>query len=216
MKPPVELETRCGECLLYAALQGMSDGIILVDHDERIFHLNRRAQEILELGSRHVIGTRLRGTLRHVGLASFWAAAAEEEVPASTDLAFPGGLSIRASVSLCLSAARDPIGRMLLLRDVTREKRVAVDLSDSVARRLVQLAGGEGVTGPLAMLTPREREVLSLLAEGLTNAGIAARLRVSLNTVASHLKSVYPKLGVRGRAQAAAYAVTNGLFPGSR
>ena len=213
MTAPIELQTRCGECLLYGAIQGMADGIVLVDPEERIFHANRRALELLELGSRHVMGTRIRGALRHVGLASFWAAASGEEVPVTTDLNFPGGVSIRASVSLCLSATREPIGRLLLLRDVTKEKKISIDLSTSVARRLVEMAGGEAAGSPLAQLTRREREVLSLLAEGLTNQGIASRLNVSLNTVASHLKNVYPKLHVSSRAQAAAYAVTHGIFP---
>ena len=213
MSGPVELQTRCGECLLYGAIQGMADGIILVDPEERIFHANRRALELLELGSRHVMGTKIRSSLRHLGLASFWTAAVGEEVPVTTDLSFPGGVSIRASVSRCLSASRDPIGRLLLLRDVTREKTIAIDLSTSVARRLVEMAGGEAPGSPLAQLTRREREVLSLLAEGLTNAGIAERLHVSLNTIASHLKNVYPKLHVSSRAQAAAYAVTHGIFP---
>lgn len=215
MHAPVELQTRCGECLLFGAIQGISEGILLVDPEERIFHVNRRAQEILELGSRHLLGIKIRAALRHVGLASFWSAAVNEEVPVTTDLTFPGGVTIRASVSQCLSASREPIGRMLMLRDVTREKKISIDLSTSVARRLVEMAGGEAPSGPLAQLTRREREVLSLLAEGLTNAGIAKRLNVSLNTVASHLKNVYPKLRVTSRAQAAAYAVTHGLFPTS-
>ena len=213
MSGPVELQTRCGDCLLYGAIQGMADGIILVDPEERIFHGNRRALELLELGSRHVVGTKIRASLRHLGLASFWAAAVREEVPVTTDLSFPGGVSIQASVSRCLSSSRDPIGRSLLLRDVTREKKISIDLSTNVARRLLEMAGGESSSGPLAQLTRREREVLSLLAEGLTNAGIAAKLNVSLNTIASHLKNVYPKLQVSSRAQAAAYAVTHGIFP---
>jgi len=213
MPSPVELLPRCGECLLFGAIQGIQEGIVLVDPDQRIFHVNRKAQELLELGSRHLLGLKIRPTLRHAGLASFWSAAEGETVPVTADLAFPGGVTIRASVSSCLSSSREPIGRMLLLRDVTREKKISVDLSDSVARRLVELAGGETPDGPSAQLTRREREVLSLLAEGLTNAGIAARLHVSFNTIASHLKNVYPKLNVASRAQAAAYAVTHGIFP---
>jgi DNA-binding CsgD family transcriptional regulator len=216
MSSPVELLPRCGDCLLFGAMQGIQEGIILVDPDERIFHINRKAQELLELGSRHQLGLKIRPALRHAGLATFWSAAAAEAVPVTTELSFPGGVTIRASVSACLSATREPIGRMLLMRDVTREKRINVDLSDSVARRLVEMAGGEQTNGPLAQLTRREREVLALLAEGLTNSGIAARLHVSLNTVASHLKNVYPKLHVSSRAQAAAYAVTHGLFPTNR
>lgn len=54
--------------------------------------------------------------------------------------------------------------------------------------------------------TDREMEILALVSEGLTNAQIARRLRVSDNTVKFHLQNVYLKLGVRNRTEAAAYA----------
>lgn len=53
--------------------------------------------------------------------------------------------------------------------------------------------------------TARENEILSLVAEGLTNAQIAHRLRVSDNTVKFHLQNLYLKLGVRNRTEAAAH-----------
>jgi DNA-binding NarL/FixJ family response regulator len=53
--------------------------------------------------------------------------------------------------------------------------------------------------------TDREMEILALVSEGLTNAQIARRLRVSDNTVKFHLQNVYLKLGVRNRTEAAAF-----------
>ena len=54
-------------------------------------------------------------------------------------------------------------------------------------------------------LTDREREILALVAEGLTNAQVAARLRVSENTVKFHLQNLYLKLKLNNRTEAAAY-----------
>ena len=221
MIKPVQLVTRCGECLLFGAIQGMADGLVLADLTGRVWQTNRRAQEILELGSRHVVGTMLRSHLRSQQLAAFWDAAQQEQAPVTTDLKLPGGTSIQATVSLCMSAANEPMGRMLLLRDVTREKRIQVELSDDVARRLVEMAGDGAAAPPGAVanpesmpLTGREREILGLLVEGLSNAQMSERLHVSLNTVASHLKNIYPKLQVNSRTQAIAYAVSRGVLPG--
>jgi DNA-binding NarL/FixJ family response regulator len=58
----------------------------------------------------------------------------------------------------------------------------------------------------VATLTPREEEVLELVAVGFTNAGIAERLWISPGTVKKHLENVYAKLGVTNRTAAAAYA----------
>jgi DNA-binding NarL/FixJ family response regulator len=73
-------------------------------------------------------------------------------------------------------------------------------------RRLGVKAARTGPKG-VGALTKREREVLSLLAEGLSNAEIAERLYVSRKTVQHHVAHILSKLGVRSRAEAAAEAV---------
>ena len=62
-----------------------------------------------------------------------------------------------------------------------------------------------------ANLTPRELEVLVLVAQGLRNADVARRLVLSERTVAHHVSSILRKLGVRSRAEATAEAIRRGV-----
>jgi DNA-binding CsgD family transcriptional regulator len=60
-------------------------------------------------------------------------------------------------------------------------------------------------------LTPREREVARLIAAGESNGEIGHRLSISVHTVERHTVNLYRKIGARGRADAAAWAIRNGL-----
>jgi DNA-binding NarL/FixJ family response regulator len=66
-----------------------------------------------------------------------------------------------------------------------------------------QLLAAVRHTDPLARLTPRERDVLDAMAEGLTNAGTAERLRMSVSAVEKHVASIFGKLGI---AETAGYS----------
>lgn len=80
-------------------------------------------------------------------------------------------------------------------------------------RQLVQEARRTPATRELDALTAREREVLELLARGLTNKEIADALVVTTNTIKRHLKTVFEKLAVHTRSAAAAKAVNAGIAP---
>jgi DNA-binding NarL/FixJ family response regulator len=70
---------------------------------------------------------------------------------------------------------------------------------------------GNGHSGTSASLTPREREIVSLLAAGSTTQEIAHELVISPRTVGTHVQHVLAKLGVRNRGQAVALAFREGL-----
>ena len=95
-------------------------------------------------------------------------------------------------------------------------------LAPSLTRRLIEEylqrpPVGEGVPAVLAALTDREREVLGLIARGLSNDDIATSLVVGGATVKTHVNRVLQKLGLRSRAQAVVLAYESGLVrPGSQ
>jgi len=60
-------------------------------------------------------------------------------------------------------------------------------------------------------LTPRETDVLRQVAAGESNGQIAARLAISINTVERHITNIYRKIDARGRAEATAWAIRNGV-----
>ncbi|MFD4506128.1 response regulator [Streptomyces sp. NPDC058457] len=113
-----------------------------------------------------------------------------------------------------------------LLKDVTPQHLAAAVrlvgtgdalLAPQITRRLVErYAAGAGrtaeaVPADLAALTPREREVLTLMGRGLSNTELAVELTLSEATVKSHVARIFAKLGLRDRAQAVVLAYETGL-----
>jgi DNA-binding NarL/FixJ family response regulator len=95
-------------------------------------------------------------------------------------------------------------------------------LSPSVTRTVIDRMAGQPVPDASAgerldELTPREREVLELVARGLSNSEIAAALVIEDSTVKTHVKRILMKLRLRDRVQAVIYAYETGLTrPGSK
>ncbi len=88
-------------------------------------------------------------------------------------------------------------------------------LSPAVTRQVVRRAVGDATETPKSPptpLTPRETEVLCLLAQGLDNAAIARALVVTRRTVQNHVSNIYAKLNVTSRTEAALYAIRHGLL----
>jgi two-component system, NarL family, response regulator LiaR len=113
-----------------------------------------------------------------------------------------------------LPAIRAGAAGYLLKNVQPQELARAVRLADAgetlidpaVAARLVEAVAEGNADEPDHQLTPREQEVLDLIARGFSNKRIALELRVAEKTVKTHVSHVLAKLGVSDRTQAALYA----------
>ena len=112
-----------------------------------------------------------------------------------------------------------------LLKDVSPEHLIAAVrlvrrgdalLAPSITRRLVERFAPRSAAADLSVLTPRELEVLGLVARGLSNAELAAELTLSEATVKTHVARILAKLQLRDRVQAVVLAYETGLVsPGA-
>ncbi len=139
------------------------------------------------------LGLPLEGALTHLALAE----ALEDADPGAAVA------DARAALETCDRLGAGP--------DADRALRVLRRLGVRTVRRV------PGAGGPLS---PREQEVLALLAEGLTNPEVAARLYLSRKTVEHHVHGVFTKLGLRNRAEATAWVLRHpeqvfGVEPGA-
>ncbi|MFC8848029.1 MULTISPECIES: LuxR C-terminal-related transcriptional regulator [unclassified Micromonospora] len=111
------------------------------------------------------------------------------------------------------AGVRGVVGRTCSGDELARDVRAVASgravLSPSLAARLVK---GTRPADRFATLTPRETEVLTLVAQGLSDSTIAGALWVSKVTVRSHIHRTMAKLGLSSRAQAVAYYYQHGVF----
>jgi len=118
-------------------------------------------------------------------------------------------VSPRAAVRARLRAALESSGVRVAGEAETLDE--AVGIEPSADAFVVERDDDSDSLAP-ETLTPREREVLEWLAEGLTNGAIAARLGISDHTVKFHVASIYGKLGVSTRAEAIRRGLRRGLI----
>src|SRR5579872_863742 len=149
------------------------------------------------------------------------------DAPASDDAGTPTRIIILTTFDLdaYVYAALTAGASGFLLKDVTPEHLVAAVqlvrtgdalLAPSITRRLVERYAGQQSKPPevgadLSALTPRELEVLGLIARGLSNAELAAELVLSEATVKTHVARILAKLQLRDRVQAVVLAYETGL-----
>ncbi|MDH5613289.1 MAG: response regulator [Gammaproteobacteria bacterium] len=120
--------------------------------------------------------------------------------------------SLRTGAQGYLLKDMEPDELVGALRDIEKGKSVvAQDLTDALARMVQGETHIEDNDGPFSTLTPREHEILCLLAEGQSNKLIARNLGISDGTVKLHVKAILRKLGIHSRVEAAVIAVEQGL-----
>ncbi|MGH9274444.1 MAG: LuxR C-terminal-related transcriptional regulator, partial [Acidimicrobiales bacterium] len=121
--------------------------------------------------------------------------------------------AVRAGASGWLGKDVPPAELESAIRTVARGGSV---LDPAVAARvLAEVTNPSGADPGLDQLTAREREVLALLGQGLSNRDLAAALFVAEKTVKTHVSSILSKLHLTDRTQAALFAVHHGLVDGS-
>ena len=118
-----------------------------------------------------------------------------------------GALEAGASGYLLKDAEADDVAHA-----IRQAHRGELPLGPAVARQLARALTAPAKT-TVDMLTDREREVLAVLAQGMSNKEIAHRLHVSERTARTHVSNILAKLGLRSRTQAALSAIEDGLVP---
>ncbi|MGD8642988.1 MAG: response regulator [Chromatiales bacterium] len=118
--------------------------------------------------------------------------------------------SLRCGVRGYLLKDMDPDELVRALRDIVAGKTVVAPELAPVLAKVVQGEAPYPADSPFNELTPREGEILALLAEGHSNKGIARSLGISDGTVKLHVKAILRKLGVHSRVEAAVLAVEQG------
>lgn len=121
--------------------------------------------------------------------------------------ALPGGRLLELPGSSPTLFLDDPVGDLAVLSAFLRDGRILPPPTGPAPEPPAESAT-ERLPGGL---TPRQAQVLRLVASGESNVGIARRLGIAEHTVERHLADVYRKIGARGRADATAFALRNGL-----
>lgn len=115
--------------------------------------------------------------------------------------------SVQAGALCCLLKDIDP---MELARAIRRAAEGEATVHPRLARHLLAAVRDDHNREPVEPLSPRERSVLELIAQGMSNAAIAKQLNIGEKTVKTHVSSVLAKLSLNDRTQAAVYAWRKG------
>ncbi len=206
---------------LLDVLAETADGAFALDRDARILLWNQAAERITGRVVRDVIGSPcceimqgrdLSGNTVCVPGCHIQAMSMRGALPASYDLMILHASGKRLWLNISTILVHNDDGELNasvhLFRDVTSRRELEAHLKQSLGQEL------QNVDAPpdgLALLTPREREVLQLITQGLPAKAIANRLSISRATVRNHTQNILSKLGVHSKLAAVAMANRHGL-----
>jgi len=143
---------------------------------------------------------RLRAAGETMGIVILTMFTGDDQLLGALEAGASGFVAKDAPVGEVLAAARHAAA--------TPQAFTASELADAMRRRLTPPSGPQ--------LSPRERQVLQLLADGKAVAGIASELYISASTAKTHVAKLYEKLGASNRAQALMIALRMGLLSAER
>lgn len=210
------------------------DGVFVVNARQRITYWNKGAERILGFSQAEVLNQRCYAVLAGKSCDASWCHAnchthrqvLQGVLPGDFDLLTrtKAGKKLWVNVSIIAPLKKGKPLSIHLFRDVTQQKRNEHKLetvlsSLGVHRTSKRKSKWSSETGAdshrsqsLAVLTGREIEVLTLLAEGRPTRALARQLGISHFTVRCHLQNALKKLGLHSKAQAVSFAFRNGLL----
>ena len=206
------------------------DGVFAVDQQGRIVLWNKAATRILGFDADEALGRRCCDVMRGFDVSAnllcypgcqVMVLSAREQPIHHFDMRTrrKDGQEVWINISTVIIPAdgEQPGGTVHLFRDITQERRVpgwiergAEALAGGAGRRIGEAvrvpSPGGGGKGPAESLTAREREILRLIAGGLTTSAIADKLCISHTTVRNHIQHILVKLGAHSRLEAVTVA----------
>jgi PAS domain S-box-containing protein len=200
---------------LRSLLACAEDGVWVTGADGQIVFWNRAAETTLGYRAREVVGRRCADVLAEAGAARRPLCGGRCHgggallADAGADESFTGqtyaksGRPLWLDVTALATDASSGAGPFVVhvFHDVTRTRELLRDLHERLSQ-----------TPPDAVrLTPRELEILGLMAEGLGTAAAAERLRLSRATIRNHVQNIFAKLGVHTRVEAVVHATRRRL-----
>ena len=183
---------------MHALFDAAPDTILVADDDRRYVYANRAAEELLGIRVEEILRLRVEDI-----------ADAEPQVVRDLWASFLEQGSLRGEF-----VVRRPDGTRRAT-DFHARANFRPGLHSSILRELAHAEAGR-LDRRAQLLTPREREILSLVADGHTSQGIADRLGITRRTVDTHRTNMNRKLGLRSVAALTRFALEHGLVSDSR